>query len=72
MNAVCRHGSCGPIYSLHPWDGWILPDLHGFYKWVFDSLDVLNDFTWQVVVSRKDDGLRKWTNWLREDFGSGP
>ena len=27
------------------------PDLHGFYKWVFDSLDVLNDFTRQVVVS---------------------
>ena len=32
---VCRHGPCGPISSLHPWDKWIPPDLHGFYKWVF-------------------------------------
>ena len=22
--AVCRHGPCGPISSLHPWDKWIL------------------------------------------------
>ena len=28
--AVCRHGPCGPISSLHPWDNWIPPDLHGF------------------------------------------
>ena len=42
-DAVCRHGPSGPICSLHPWDGWVLPDLHGFYKWVFVSLDVLND-----------------------------
>ena len=25
--AVCRHGPCGPISSLHPWDKWIPPDL---------------------------------------------
>ena len=24
----------GPISSLRPWDNWILPDLHGFYKWL--------------------------------------
>ena len=30
--AVCRHGPCGPISSLHPWDNWIPPDLHGFYR----------------------------------------
>ena len=41
--AVCRHGPCGPISSLRPWDDWIPPDLHGFYKWVFDSLELLND-----------------------------
>ena len=35
--AVCRHGPCGPISLLHPWDDWIHPDIHGFYKWVFDS-----------------------------------
>ena len=39
--AVCRHGPCGPISSLHPWDNWIPPDLHGFYKTVFGSLEVL-------------------------------
>ena len=39
--AVCRHGPCGPISSHHPWDDWIPPDLHGFFKWVFDSLEVL-------------------------------
>ena len=25
--AVCRHG---PTFSLHPWDDWIPPDIHGF------------------------------------------
>ena len=48
--AVCRHGPCGPISSLHPWENWLPPDLHGFYKWVFDSLEVLNGFFRQVVV----------------------
>ena len=28
---------------------WIPPDLHGFYRWVFDSLEVLNGFLKQVV-----------------------
>ena len=42
--AVCRHGPCVPISSLHPWDKWIPPDLHGFYGWVFDSLGLWNDF----------------------------
>ena len=55
-----------------PWDKWIPPDLHGFYKWVFDSLGLLNDFLRQVVVSRRDIGIRKWTMWLREDFSSRP
>ena len=41
--AVCRHGLCGPISSLHPWDNWVPPGLHGFYKWGFDSLEV---FEW--------------------------
>ena len=71
-NAVCRHGPCGPTCSLHPWDGWVTPDLHVFCKWVFDSLDVLNEFTRQVVVSRRDTGIRKWARWLREDLGSRP
>ena len=70
--AVCRHGPCGPISSLRPWDVWIPPDLHGFYKWVFDSLEVLNGFLKQVVVSRRDLGIRKWVNWLREDLSSRP
>ena len=71
-NAVCCDGPCGPVLSLHPWDEWVHPDLHGFCKWVFDSLEVLNDFTKQVVVSRRDTGVRKWTIWLREDLGSRP
>ena len=41
-------------------------------EWVFDSLDVLSDFTKQVVASLRDTGVRKWTNWLREDLGSRP
>ena len=64
-DAVCRHGPCGPISSLHPWDTWIPPDLHGLYKWDFDSLEVLNGFLEQVVVSRRDLGIRKWVIWLR-------
>ena len=48
------------------------PDLHGFYKWVFDSLEVLNDFTRQVVVSCRETGIRRWARWLREDLGSRP
>ena len=70
--ALCRHGPCGPISSGHPWDNWLHPDLHGFYKWVFDSLEVLNGFFRQVVVSRRDEGIRRWKGWLREDLGSRP
>ena len=51
---------------------WIPPDLHGFFKWVFGSLEVLNGFQRQVVVSRRDVGIRKWTRWLREDLSSRP
>ena len=39
---------------------------------MFDAVDLLNDFTKQVVVSRRDTGIRKWTSWLREDHGAGP
>ena len=33
---------------------------------------MLNDFFKQVVVSRRDLGIRKWTWWLREDLSSRP
>ena len=46
--------------------------MHGFYRWVFDSLEVLNGFLKQIVVSRGDPGIRKWVNWLREDLSSRP
>ena len=69
---MCRHGPCGPICSFHPWDEWVPPDLHGFYKWVFRAMDLLNDFTRQVVVSRRESGIRKWTRWLREGLGARP
>ena len=70
--AVCRHGPCGPNSSLHPWDDWLPPDLHGFYRWVFDSIEVLNGFLRQVVVSRRDEGIRRWKGWLRENLSSRP
>ena len=54
--AVCRHGPCGPISSLDPWDWWIPPDLHGFKKCFFDSLDLLNGFLKQVVDNRRNVG----------------
>ena len=52
LSGYWEAASCGPISSLSPWDRWIHPDLHGFYKWVFDSLGLLNDILKQVVVSR--------------------
>ena len=33
-------------------------------------MDLWNDFTKQVVVSRRDSGIRNWTMWLREDLSS--
>ena len=47
--AVCRDGPCGHISSVHPCDDWLPLDFHGFFKWVFDSLEVLNGFLGQVV-----------------------
>ena len=35
-------------------------------------MDLLNDFTEQVVVSRRETGFRKWTSCLGEDLGSRP
>ena len=35
-------------------------------------LRFLNGFLRQVVVSRRDVGVRKWTRWLREDLSSRP
>ena len=55
-----------------------IPGIIGFLlifmvsTWVFDSLEVLNGFQKQVVVSRRDLGIRKWVNWLREDLSSRP
>ena len=31
--AVCRHGPCGPISSLRPWDDWI----HSGSPWLLSS-----------------------------------
>ena len=35
-------------------------------------MDILYDITKQVVVSRRQTGIRKWTRWLGEDLGAGP
>ena len=40
-----------------------------FLQVVFYSPALLNDFLKQVVVSRRDVGICKWVNWLREDLG---
>ena len=65
-------GGCMSSWSL--WSYFfprsVHPDLHGFYKWVVDALELLNGFLKHVVVSRGDTGIRKWTRWLREDLGS--
>ena len=36
------------------------------------SMDDLNRFVKQVVVTRRDSKLLQWGNWLREDMGSRP
>ena len=59
-DAVCRHGPCGPICSLHiPGMSVFLLTCKASITGFFDSLDVLNDFTRQVVVSRREAGVRK-------------
>ena len=70
--AVCRQGPCGPVVSLEPWAVWIPPDLHGFFHWVMTSMNDLNRFVKQVVVTRRNSKLLQWRNWLREDMGSRP
>ena len=49
----------------------------GFFRiyMVFTSgflIPLRNDFLKEVVVSRRDVGIRKWTRWLREDLSSRP
>ena len=52
---------------------WIPPDSLGFYKWVFHALRLLIDFVRQVVVARRDSGLRGWANCgCGEDLGARP
>ena len=71
--AVCDQRPCGPVRSLELWVHWILPDLHGFYKWIFDSLGLLDECERQVVFSRSDlavdvpriTGQDLFERWLR-------
>ena len=60
------------VVQCLPWVGWILPDLHGFCKWVFDALGRLEAFVKQVVTDRSKAGLRWWATCLREDLGARP
>ena len=69
---MCRHGPCGNVSSLGPWDGWIPPDLHASTGRFLIPLEVLHGFIKHVVVNRRVVGVRKWTHWLREDLGSKP
>ena len=43
-----------------------------FINGVLTPLRFLNGFLKQVVVSRRDDGMRQWNRWLREDLSSRP
>ena len=43
-----------------------------FFHWVMSTLEVLNQFVSQVVITRRDSWLLTWSNWLREDLGSRP
>ena len=38
-NAVCRQSPVWLVRTLEPWVRWILPDLHGFYEWVINTLE---------------------------------
>ena len=33
---------------------------------------MLNGFVRQVAISRRDEGIRRWNRWLREDLSSRP
>ena len=63
-------GSAGPCV---PWSlGFTgFPLICMVSVWVFDSLGMLHEFVRQVVISRRNSGLRSWANWPREDSGSG-
>ena len=70
--AVCRQGPTGLVATLEPWRDWLPPDLHGFYKWVLDSLETLDTFVKGVVVARREAALASWKRWLEEDKSSRP
>ena len=58
-------GPTGPITSCEPWTDGIPPDLHGFYKWVVDALDLLNKF---VLHRQQTTRLQAWSNRIRADI----
>ena len=70
--AVCRQGPAGSIKTVDPWWDWLLHDLHGFYKWFFDSIDELNLFVFRVLVARKESSLQSWRRCLDKDLSSRP
>ena len=43
-----------------------------FLKWVVDALEVLDVSVRQVVISRRNAGLRCWASGLQEDLGARP
>ena len=59
IGVLCVVRALVGLFDLEPWVGWAPPDLHGFYKWVFDALGLLNDFVKQVVIDRRDASVRR-------------
>ena len=71
-SAVCRQRPTGPVTTLEPWKDGLPQDLHGFYKWVFDSVGELNILVSRVVAARREAALLSWKRWLDEDLSSRP
>ena len=79
MHESMPFGICGQL--LRGWDPLVpirpsslgltgSPDLHGFYEWVMDSIDLLIKCTLDVVHRRQTTRLQAWSNWIWEDISS--
>ena len=61
--------AAGPLYLVTLGDLGAVRSLGigDFYQVVSDVHHRLSDFTHAVVVHRRDEAIRGWRNWLRED-----
>ena len=61
--------AAGPLYPVSLGDLHVVQGLGigGFHRVVSDVHHRLSDFIHEVVVRRRDEAIRGWRNWLRED-----